>query len=517
MGNTGCIQSGETHGAAASSVAPATLDELLGGTPEQIARCDIARMNLLCASGLPGGEDIDVSHYLNVLNRWTAHLLVETERHFDRFRQNPERFRNSEAYYRSLMLGTVLRQDFKIEYDADIRQRKPGIKHLTEPINTRNVYIHGLLGPARLGCCASMPVLYIAIGRRLGYPLRLVRGPQHLFARWENGTERFNIEATHPKGLGSPTDQHYVEHSRNRGCWLSDRDIDSGFYLGSLDSSGELGTFMHDRAACLYSHGKRMEALRAYGIAAFFNPRDSSASNGGAWLVEQELRKLAKPGTDPLDPRIAFSPQDAACACNIAAHCYEIWWGKQEPRFAWGAYLEAARLDPNEPRYRADVERFRRRMPPGIAARPAPPFYGYAFSPTPRIRSPFAPLPMGAGQMTLHDPNLAVPQSRAKPPLVVNKGKAEGFAAVGRAAESAGDFAGAREAYAFAAYFDTFRQEYHDSIHRADAKEQTRLYREKHGVVPPADWRPLKLKWVTVTPNAHAQLPHARTERQADQ
>jgi hypothetical protein len=38
------------------SFEPQTLDELLAATPEQLAECDIARMNLLCATGLPGAE-----------------------------------------------------------------------------------------------------------------------------------------------------------------------------------------------------------------------------------------------------------------------------------------------------------------------------------------------------------------------------------------------------------------------------------------------------------------------------
>jgi hypothetical protein len=33
-----------------------SLDELLAATREQVGRCDIARMNLLCATGLPGAE-----------------------------------------------------------------------------------------------------------------------------------------------------------------------------------------------------------------------------------------------------------------------------------------------------------------------------------------------------------------------------------------------------------------------------------------------------------------------------
>ena len=56
-----------------------------------------------------------------------------------------------------------------------------------------------------------MPVLYVAIGRRLGYPLYLVQAREHFFVRWEEpGGERFNIEAT---TLGfTPRDDEHFRH-----------------------------------------------------------------------------------------------------------------------------------------------------------------------------------------------------------------------------------------------------------------------------------------------------------------
>ena len=53
-----------------------------------------------------------------------------------------------------------------------------------------------------------MPVLYIAIGRRLGYPLKLVTTKAHLFIRWESATDRFNVEAT-GRGMNRYDDEHF--------------------------------------------------------------------------------------------------------------------------------------------------------------------------------------------------------------------------------------------------------------------------------------------------------------------
>lgn len=55
------------------------------------------------------------------------------------------------------------------------------------------------------GTCSSLPPLYVAIGRRLGYPLKLVKSFAHLFARWDNGAgERFNIECTARQFVSHP-------------------------------------------------------------------------------------------------------------------------------------------------------------------------------------------------------------------------------------------------------------------------------------------------------------------------
>lgn len=53
--------------------------------------------------------------------------------------------------------------------------------------DSRNLFIHGILTGFG-GTCASMPVSYCAIGRRLGYPLRLCEANEH-FCRWDGGAE----------------------------------------------------------------------------------------------------------------------------------------------------------------------------------------------------------------------------------------------------------------------------------------------------------------------------------------
>jgi hypothetical protein len=58
---------------------PRTLDEVLAMPTEQLANVDIARINLLCATGLPGAEGMDIDKCLAKLDAWAAHVKQETE------------------------------------------------------------------------------------------------------------------------------------------------------------------------------------------------------------------------------------------------------------------------------------------------------------------------------------------------------------------------------------------------------------------------------------------------------
>jgi hypothetical protein len=114
-----------------------------------------------------------------------------------------------------------------------------------------------------------MPVLYAAVGRRLGYPLTLVHTKAHVFARWDDpegrhplGPERFNIEATGP-GFSRYPDEYYetwplptTEQERTDFC-----------YLRSLSPREELAAFLANRGACLQDNLRLLEAQEAFSRA----------------------------------------------------------------------------------------------------------------------------------------------------------------------------------------------------------------------------------------------------------
>jgi hypothetical protein len=154
---------------------------------DRLARTDAGLMNLLCAEGLPGAEGLSAAYCLKTLDHWGARVRSETDRHLYRFRQNPREFDNLEGFFRMLMMAVVLAEDFKVAYNP-ARMAAPGQASARDGFfaDSRDVFLHGLVGPRRMGTCSSMPVLYVALGRRLGYPVALVTTKGHLFVRWED-------------------------------------------------------------------------------------------------------------------------------------------------------------------------------------------------------------------------------------------------------------------------------------------------------------------------------------------
>ena len=107
-----------------------------------------------------------------------------------------------------------------------------------------------------------MPVLYIALGRRLGYPLKLVTTKEHLFMRWDSATERFDMDAT-AKGLNKYDDEFYETFPFS----ITEQEIKENGYLKSLSPQEELSVFLSIRGACLTEAGRSAEATASFNAA----------------------------------------------------------------------------------------------------------------------------------------------------------------------------------------------------------------------------------------------------------
>ncbi len=288
-GLSSCTQQ-ETSRSKNLLVAPSTLASLIESSPETLKQLDIARVNLLCADGLPGAEHLHITASLETIDRMTARVRSETERHGHRFQKNPAEFENSEGFFRMMLLMVVLAEDFRVHYApnkmANIASASLGNGFFAD---AQDVFLHGLTGTNRQGTCSSLPVLYVAVGRRLGYPLKLVTTKGHLFVRWEDAQERFNFEAA-GNGANRFSDDYY----RHWPLEVSDAEIKADGHLKSLTPAEELAVFLSIRGMCRAASGRYAQAAESFKHAAKFAPScQSYGKMRDEFLIKSKSRATA--------------------------------------------------------------------------------------------------------------------------------------------------------------------------------------------------------------------------------
>jgi len=264
---------------------PIPSDALIGLvdlSDDQLREADIATLNLMAARSLPGAENLDVKKCLRVLDQWTRLVRMNTKDWLPGFKRTPRRFGRSPGQFRMTAMITVLQRSLGVRYNLSFNEGE------YNGTDSRNLFIHGLLG-GRGGTCVSMPVLYTAIGRRLGYPLKLVETKEHLFARWDDPEgERFNIECT-SRGFLSYDDAHHRQHP-----WpVTEDEVRNGIFLKSLEPREELSLFLQLRATCLRDNLRFADALEVYYHAHQLAPKMPGV--GGHWGVVTLLYQSVHP------------------------------------------------------------------------------------------------------------------------------------------------------------------------------------------------------------------------------
>lgn len=185
-----------------------------------------------------------------------------------------------------LMVAVSLYDDFHVRYNPKWIE-SPEAMRPDDGFGTdsRDILIHGLVGPQRMGTCSSMPVLYVALARRVGYPVKLVTTKAHIFMRWDSPTEKFDMDAT-GKGLNEYTDDHYKQ-------WpfpVTEEEIKADGYLKSLTPAEELSVFLNLRALCLRQAGRLKEAITAHAAALKLEPN----WRGNQFLLAEAIQELAE-------------------------------------------------------------------------------------------------------------------------------------------------------------------------------------------------------------------------------
>lgn len=249
---------------------PLTMKELLEIQNGDLEHVDIGRMNLICARDADGTERIDVARLVKELDNW-AEIAKTAEEHYRKsFEEHPERYDNSYAKYRAVNLALTVKEDMQCRYQKSLIA-SGAMDDIHSPRFFRNpddVFISGLLLNRR-GTCSSFPVLLVALGRRLGYPLYLKATLGHMFCCWDDGTERFNLD-TNGDAVDTPPDEYYLTDSR---FGLKGRSLDvlqRKRKMVNLTTQEALGIFIETAAYSIEARGDSARASMHYAIAMRF-------------------------------------------------------------------------------------------------------------------------------------------------------------------------------------------------------------------------------------------------------
>lgn len=284
---------GPRHSPQADPSGIRTYADLLTMTPEQLDRIDIAEKNLLCAQGLPGAEDMDIAACRKQLDEWAATIRQLSKERFSVYERDPAKFKNNPNWWRCAALVSFMNQIVGTKYNPVLKARPPVKDKFDTSFfkDAHDCFLVGLLSDRRQGTCSSMPVLVVALGRRLDYPLKLVRGRGHLFCRWDGNNDRFNIEPT-DKFAESKPDEFY------RTWPVANKEA-----LESEDAVGELRIFLAFRALCQWENRRLREAQVSFAQAHLI-----SHGTGLLEYMEKVLfeERLALMNTGPFPPDAIF-------------------------------------------------------------------------------------------------------------------------------------------------------------------------------------------------------------------
>lgn len=229
----------------------------------EINRLDVAVLNLACATGLPGADRINWKLNLEKLEEWAVRCRRFTEKMMPYFHRvqcdNPD----SEGKFRVQAMVTHLQRDLGIRYH-------PGRKRTDDVFQPEDSFIYGVV-QGEGGTCGNLPIVYAAVGRRMGYPMKLVGTKCHCFCRWDDGSllgERFNIEAS-GEGVSFFEDDHYrTGHYR-----MSMAEVRMFGYLESLSPREELASFTSQRGECWLQERNFREAAHSFAWSHELDPR----------------------------------------------------------------------------------------------------------------------------------------------------------------------------------------------------------------------------------------------------
>lgn len=300
---TESISTSKPRNGVALQLAPRSLSELLSLNPSDIERCDLARINLLCAEGLPGAEQLDVDDCLATLDGWANVVERYVKKCRQDYQRNPDQYDRHRGLFCFLCIVTQLKhpRGLGVEY-------QPTAVGNFDFSDSRDDLLHGIL-TRKLGTCTSLPALYVAVGRRLGWPMYLTIAKRHVLCQWvdDDGSHR-NLEGSCPGGGNTFTDEYYHTWPHT----LTSDELASGRFLRPLTNAESLALFLETRGHCLVDNRRFTDARETYAHARRVAPQWADYDNHIYSLELHAKRAAATPvgRTFSFTPAFPTNPRD---------------------------------------------------------------------------------------------------------------------------------------------------------------------------------------------------------------
>ncbi len=188
--------------------------------------------------------------------------------------------KNNTVDYRIRCLNTVIHLHEKFRCIDDVTDRRQDYYYLNRFFDTK------------IGNCYTMPLLYVAVGQRLGWPLYVVHVPDHMFIRYIDPHFPIqNIETT--SGGAHVPDEKYAKK-----FVVNKNGRKSGTYLRTLTHRELLGDLVSTNANRFGRKGQTHKAIMYYKLAIKLNPRcvEAWANLGTSYkmLAKQKKGREAK-------------------------------------------------------------------------------------------------------------------------------------------------------------------------------------------------------------------------------
>ena len=235
-------------------------------------------------------KDFDQGLLNQLLNHWSAEIQKfgwgEEKRPFKQLSTEDKLI--AIADYLIKDVGFIYSSD-KIDFNGQKENKQGGITVMEnvkgDDLDPAPYLITNLLKKQQ-GNCATFPVVYAMLARRLGLiHTKLVTVGQHQFCRYDDGKTRLNIETTNPEGMGVGTEDYkYIRDFKPNQAMLRNSTT-----MKSQTFRQEISSMLVTKAAYLQKSGTHPELMEeTIALSYYFDPNSIYALNNMIELVKNK-------------------------------------------------------------------------------------------------------------------------------------------------------------------------------------------------------------------------------------